>query len=155
MNLSDTAKKRRAPIRPWAKLKGLAARLLVFATVFALCLIVSEIAVRLIGYEPIYSVYSQPSVFWRLDPLLGWSHQPQSGGKYVGPKPWPIEFNSTIEINSDGLRGPEVAPRPPDGLRVLFLGDSMLAAFEVEYEETFTARIEKELFSRTIPTSRP
>ncbi len=141
----DIAKSRRAPVRPWAKLKRLAARLLVFAIVFSVCLVLSEIAVRMIGYEPIYRVYSKPSVFWRHDPLLGWSHEPGSEGIYVGPKPWPIEFSTSVEISSEGLRGPEVAPRPPDGLRVLFLGDSMLAAFEVEYEETFPERIEKEL----------
>ena len=145
MSMSDIAKTRRAPIRPWAKLKRLAARLLVFAVVFAVCLGLSEIAVRLIGYEPIYRVYSKPSIFWRHDPLLGWSHEPGSEGTYVGPKPWPIEFSTSVEINSDGLRGPEVAPRTPDGLRILFLGDSTLAAFEVVYEETFAARIEKEL----------
>ncbi len=143
--MSDIAKTRRAPGRPWAKLKRLAARLLVSAIVFAVCLVLSEIAVRLIGYEPIYRVYSKPSIFWRHDPLLGWSHEPGSEETYVGPKPWPIEFSTSVEINSDGLRGPEVAPRPPEGLRILFLGDSMLAAFEVEYEETFTAKIEKEL----------
>ncbi len=143
--MSDIAKSRRPPVRPWAKLKRLAARLLVSAIVLILCVVLSEIAVRLIGYEPIYRVYSKPSIFWRHDPLLGWSHEPGAGGTYVGPKPWPIEFSTSVEINSEGLRGPEVGPRPPDGLRILFLGDSMLAAFEVEYEETFPARTEKEL----------
>ncbi len=82
MSMSATAKTRRAPVRPWAKLKRLAARLLVSAIVLVLCVVLSEIAVRLIGYEPIYSVYSKPSIFWRHDPLLGWSHEPGSEGMF-------------------------------------------------------------------------
>ena len=143
--MSGTAQARRPPVRLLAKLKALAVKALLSLIVFALCITVSEIVVRLIGYEPIYSVYSKPSIFWQHDPLLGWSHEPNSRGTYIGPKPWPVEFSTSVEINSAGLRGPEVAPLPPDGLRILFLGDSMVAAFEVESEETYAARIEEEL----------
>ena len=83
-------------------LAGLA--LAVFATLFALGL--AEVVVRALGYEPIYSVYSHPDVFWRSDDLLGWSHEPGSEGIYVGPRPWPVEFEAPVRINSLGLRGP-------------------------------------------------
>jgi len=140
-----------APVRPPARrrLRLLAAQLTLAAVVFAVCILVAEGGVRLLGYQPIWSLYSKPSVFWQDDPLLGWSHKPNSRGTYVGPKPWPVEFSTAVEINSDGLRGPDVAPVPEGGKRVLFIGDSMLAAFEVEYDKTFAALIGAEL-TRTL-----
>lgn len=101
-----------------------------------------EIALRMLGYEAIYDVYSHPEIFWRKDPLLGWAHEPNSQDTYVGPRPWPVEFEARVEINSLGLRGPEIAALPPEGYRVMLLGDSMVAGFEVPWKETFAARIE-------------
>ena len=100
---------------------------------------VGEVALRLLGYQAIYEVYSKPDVLWQHDELLGWSHEPGTQTTYVGPRPWPVEFESPVAINSLGLRGPELAPLPTDGLRVLFLGDSMVAGFEVADDETFVA----------------
>ena len=101
-----------------------------------------EIGLRLAGYQAIYDVYSKPSIFWEYDPVLGWAHTPGSEATYVGPRPWPIEFSTPIRINSQGLRGPEIDPLPPMGVRVLLQGDSRVAAFEVAYEDTFGARLE-------------
>jgi len=112
---------------------------------FAATLGVLEVGFRLAGYEAIYEVYSKPSIFWRHDSLLGWSHQPDSSGTYVGPRPWPIEFRTPVRINSEGLRGPEITALPPDGVRILFLGDSVVAAFEVAYESTFVALVGQRL----------
>ena len=139
------------PVRRSARrrLRLLAAQLALSAAVFAVCMVLAEGAVRLLGYQPIWSFYSKPSVFWQHDPLLGWSHKPNSQGTYVGPKPWPVEFSTPVEINSDGLRGPDVAPLPEHGKRVLFIGDSMLASFEVEYQKTFPMLIGAEL-TRTL-----
>jgi lysophospholipase L1-like esterase len=50
-----------------------------------------------------------------------------------------------VSINSDGLRGPEIGPRAPGEYRVLVLGDSVVAGFEVAYEDTFVALMEKDL----------
>lgn len=113
------------------------ARLLLLAASFAAMALLFEAGLRLAGYEAIYEVYSKPSLLWRADPLLGWHHQPNRSEVYVGPRPWPIEFETPIEINSLGLRGPEVVPLPPGGHRILFLGDSVVAGFEVRQEETF------------------
>ena len=104
-----------------------------------------EVGLRLAGFQAIYDVYSKPSIFWEYDPLLGWAHTPESEGTYVGPRPWPIEFSAPIHINSVGLRGPEIDPLPAMGLRVLLQGDSMVAAFEVPYEQTFGALLEDSL----------
>jgi lysophospholipase L1-like esterase len=111
----------------------------------ALLLGLLEVGFRIAGYEPIYEVYSKPSIFWRYDDLLGWSHVPGAEDVYVGPRPWPVEFRSPVKINSIGLRGPEIADLPPDGYRILLLGDSLVAGFEVAYDKTFGALLEKKL----------
>ena len=106
---------------------------------------VFEVALRAQGYEPIYRVYSHPEIFWRKDALLGWSHEPNSAGTYIGPRPWPVEFEAPVRINSLGLRGPEIGERPAGGVRVMMLGDSVVAGFEVPWEQTFSALIESQL----------
>lgn len=107
-----------------------------------------EIGLRIAGYRAIYEMYSKPSIFWQHDELLGWSHQPGAVGEYVGPRPWPVEFRTEVRINSLGLRGPELAPLQDGARRVLLLGDSMVAGFEVPYESTFGARLGPKLAER-------
>jgi lysophospholipase L1-like esterase len=109
---------------------------------------VAEVALRAAGYTALHQVYSRPELFWRHDPVLGWSLEPGAKGRFTGPRPYPIEFDTTIEINSLGLRGPEIGPRAPGELRILFLGDSFVAGFEVEQAETFTALFETRLARR-------
>jgi hypothetical protein len=108
-----------------------------------------ELGLRILGYEAIYEIYSKSSTLWRADPELGWHHEPNSNDVFVGPRPWPVEFETSVRINSLGLRGPEVSPRSEDDIRLLFLGDSMVVAMEVEYGKTFPARIAEELSVRT------
>ena len=107
-----------------------------------------EVGLRVAGYRALYEMYSKPSLFWQYDAVLGWSHEPNARGRFVGPRPWPVEFDIPVEINSLGLRGPELAARAPGELRVLFLGDSMVAGFEVEQPATFVARLAEELGRR-------
>ncbi len=120
---------RQPTLRP-SGLKKLAFLLLATTIAGALPLVVAEISLRLGGYEPIYQVYSKPSIFWRHDDLLGWSHTPSTTGIYVGPRPWPVEFETPVRINALGLRGPELPPRDPQTPRLLILGDSMAAALK-------------------------
>ncbi|HEX2054573.1 MAG TPA: GDSL-type esterase/lipase family protein [Actinomycetota bacterium] len=96
-----------------------------------------EVGFRLAGYRPIYDVYSKPEAFWKADSTLGWTLEPNSTGTYVGPRPFPILFRTPIRINSLGLRGPEPTPVPEGGHRVVFLGDSQTAGFEVPEDRTF------------------
>jgi len=116
------------------------ARVLLLVISLGLVGAVAEIALRALGYSAIYDVYSRPSILWRHDSLLGWHHQRNTTQRYIGPRPWPIEFDTEVSINSLGLRGPELKPVPKGGKRLLFLGDSIVAGFEVEQDQTFVAR---------------
>ncbi|MBW3557770.1 MAG: SGNH/GDSL hydrolase family protein, partial [Actinobacteria bacterium] len=109
------------------------------------CLVLLEIGFRVAGYEPIYRAYSKPELFWRHDPLLGWSQQPGARDTFVGPRPFPVQFRTPVRINSIGLRGGEVSPVPAGGKRVLVLGDSFVAGFEVAEDKTYAALLEGQL----------
>jgi lysophospholipase L1-like esterase len=106
---------------------------------------VLEIGFRIAGFEPVYSVYSHPEVFWQKDRLLGWSLEPGARGTYVGPRPFPIQFRTDIRINSLGLRGAEIRDIPRSGVRILVLGDSMTAGFEVAEGDTYAALTQRRL----------
>jgi len=127
---------------------GWIARLGLLAASLALTGVLVEVVFRLAGFSALYSVYSKPSLFWQHDEQLGWSHQPGADGSYVGPRPFPIEFEAPVRINALGLRGPEIGPKAPGELRLLFLGDSVVAGFEVAYEDTFVARVGETLTHR-------
>jgi hypothetical protein len=86
-----------------------------------------EAGFRMLGYRPIYDVYSKPEAFWKKDSLLGWALEPGATGTYVGPRPFRILFRTPIRINSLGLLGPEIGDGPPGGRRVL--GSSGIGAF--------------------------
>jgi len=114
----------------------------------ACALFAAELGLRLAGYEPLAALYSQPELFWRHDDRLGWSLEPGARGRFRGPRPFPVEFETSVETNSLGLRGPELGPRAPGELRVLVLGDSVVAGFEVAEVDTFVALIERQLAGR-------
>ncbi|MDQ3761970.1 MAG: SGNH/GDSL hydrolase family protein [Actinomycetota bacterium] len=120
-------------------------KLALLAVTTMVCLVLVEVGFRLAGYQPIHAVYSKPELFWTHDELLGWVQQPGVRGEYVGPRPYPVEFRNTVRINSLGLRGPELSDVPAGGRRVLLLGDSQAAGFEVAEEHTYAALVEKQL----------
>jgi lysophospholipase L1-like esterase len=109
------------------------------------CLLLIEGGFRLAGYEPIYSVYSKPEFFWQRDKVLGWVQQPGARGTYVGPRPFPVEFREPVRFNSLGLRGGEITALPPGGRRILLLGDSQAAGFEVAEDQTYAVLVGQQL----------
>ncbi|MBW3613807.1 MAG: hypothetical protein KY439_00640 [Actinobacteria bacterium] len=127
------------------RFRGLVTRLAAVTLATLVCLVLLEIGFRVAGYEPIHRAYSKPELFWRHDPLLGWSQQPGARDTFVGPRPFPVQFRTPVRINSIGLRGGELAPVPPGGKRVLVLGDSFVAGFEVPEDKTYSALLEQQL----------
>lgn len=121
------------------RLRSAALKLSLLAVSGVLCLGVVEVVFRLLGYQPLYSTYSKPELFWQRDPQLGWSLAPNRVGRFVGPRPFPIQFRTTVRTNSLGLRGADPGPVAPGARRVLVLGDSITAGFEVEEDQTYAA----------------
>jgi hypothetical protein len=79
--------------------------------------------------------------FFRPDPLVGISHIEGRTGRWVSP-----EFDVQVRINTHGFRDRERTREKPAGAwRVVVLGDSITEAFQVPYDETFTARLERAL----------
>ena len=115
--------------RGWPRLAGNV--FLAGAAVLA-TLLVCELALRFLGIS--YPVYH-----WT-DPVRGVAHIPGAkSGRQSEGRPW-------VEINADGLRGPEVALAPPAGtFRIALLGDSFIEAFEVPFQETVGEVLERRL----------
>jgi lysophospholipase L1-like esterase len=109
--------------KPLRGLSRLVRNLLLVGAAVLASLLLCELLLRLLGV-------SYPVFVW-MDPVRGVVHIPgaKSARLYQG--------HSWIEINSDGMRGPDVALKPPPGtFRIALLGDSFIEAFEVPFEKT-------------------
>jgi GDSL-like lipase/acylhydrolase family protein len=112
--------------------------LIIISTLFAL--VVSEIALRLIGLKPLY-VSPERDRFWKYDPLLGWAHKPGQEGIFETP-----QFRTLVRINDNGLRDrPHSYARQNNIERILVLGDSFAWGYGVEESERFSQLLEKSL----------
>jgi hypothetical protein len=78
--------------------------------------------------------------FYACDPAVGWTFEPgQSGIKFDRR----LEYAVRAHINSAGFHDVEHAlEKPPGTLRVVLLGDSMLAGMQVPLEQSFARRLE-------------
>lgn len=95
-------------------------------------LLVCELLLRAFGVR--YTVY-----VWT-DPVTGVSHIP--GVK----SPARSDGGSRIEINNDGMRGPDASlAKAPGTYRIALLGDSFIEAFEVPYDSTVGEVVERRL----------
>src|SRR5262245_37981594 len=112
--------------------------LLIVSTLFALFL--SEIALRLMGFKPMY-VSPERDQFWKYDSLLGWANQPGQEGIFETP-----QFRTVVRINEKGLRDrPHSYERQNNLERILVLGDSFAWGYGVEESERFSQLLEKSL----------
>jgi hypothetical protein len=114
------------------RLSAVAANLGLAVAALLAALLLCELLLRALGIG--YPVY-----VW-MDPVRGVGHIPgaKSATRYKG--------HSWVEINSDGMRGPEVAvAHPPGTFRIALLGDSYIEAFEVPYEKTAGEVLERRL----------
>ncbi len=102
--------------------------LVVFSVVVGL--IAAEITIR--RCAPAFNL----SPLWSYHPILGWTQLP--GATFAHPV--------RIAFNSMGFRDREhVLEKPSGTVRILLLGDSMLEAVQVPFEETFYYRLEQQL----------
>jgi hypothetical protein len=103
-------------------------------------LLIIEIGVRAI---PLY-----PDSFEELDPDYGWRLPANKTGTYLNILCLG-EYTTHLTINGQGLHDVEHAYDPTPGVyRVLVIGDSMVAGFEVPLEQTFYRRLETLLNAR-------
>lgn len=60
-----------------------------------------------------------------------------------------VVYDTTVEWNSKGMRGPDVSyEKPDDTYRILIIGDSFVEAIQQPYEQTFPALLQAELNER-------
>jgi len=112
--------------------------LFLFSTLFALFL--TEIALRLMGLNPLY-VSPERDQFWKYDSLLGWAHQPGQEGIFETP-----QFQTAVRINENGLRDRQHSYQRQNNVkRVLVLGDSFAWGYGVEEPERFSQLLEEDL----------
>lgn len=106
------------------------------ATVF-ITLFIIELVVRAV---PLY-----PDSFEVYNPDRGWVLEPNKSGTYLSVACLG-EFRTPVTINSQGLRDVEHEYEPaPDTYRILIVGDSTVASFEVPLEQTFYRLLERQL----------
>ncbi|MCC6175067.1 MAG: hypothetical protein IT305_07170 [Chloroflexi bacterium] len=117
---------------------GLGARLALVLLGLLAPLVLTEAALRVAGaFMP--GDYQTVS-FMEAHPEFGRRNRPGAGWKRTS------EYKSWIEINSKGLRGPEIDyPKPPGEYRILVVGDSFTFGEQVNQDETFTSLLESRL----------
>ena len=80
---------------------------------------------------------------WDRDPDLGWIIKPNETFHHINPAG---EFNVEVRTDEQRFRIPLTgAKAEPVDRTILFIGDSVTAAYEVEYEQSFVAKVEQEL----------
>lgn len=100
----------------------------------AIGVLLLEGVLRLAGFTPNYIA---------ADPTIGYRFFPHARYR------WIAEGRSSGRINGDGWRDVEHAmPKPAGTTRILMLGDSFTAAFQVPLDSTFHRRLERGLNAR-------
>ena len=85
--------------------------------------------------------------FTTSDPILHHRFIPGASGRYKT-----TEFDVAYTINSLGLRDREISlAKPPTTRRILMLGDSFTEGDGVEYQETFSACLQRMLDTAALP----
>jgi lysophospholipase L1-like esterase len=110
--------------------------LLGFSLVFSL--LVAELAVRLVRPQAVMTV--SPGLY-QPDPPRRYRIAPSFQGRITNQ----AEFDTEVATNREGLRGPEVGPKPAGGLRILAIGDSFTFGVGARQDETWPARLEKSM----------
>jgi len=89
------------------------------------------------------------------DPMLGWRIIPKSEHIVSGRHWYAREFSSKVQTNSLGFRDHERQARKDNNtIRIALLGDSMVAAREVDFEKTAGQVLEKRLNQELFPKTK-
>jgi len=110
--------------------------------------VAGELVCRLIfSYVVDYDVemwrYARELKISGLTPGLRFEHRPGSSAELMGVE---------VQINSDGLRNPEVSKKKPSGVtRVAVLGDSVTFGWGVPQDKTYPVRLQEILRARKNP----
>ena len=135
-------------------MKRVLAKLALSSAVFAACAVLLELGLRAAGFAhppPPPLVIWNEHEDWMLnarrgmfvrDPDCLWVPRPDNP---IRRPPIGVE-GSDERVNEHGFRGPAIPlERTPGTLRVATLGDSSTFGFGVAWEDTYTARLEREL----------
>ena len=142
INAGDTGSHLSEPNNSWWKqgwsFRRLGIPFLLVTSSLLLSLVMVEGAVRL--FLPHWAPRTgQIANFWKFDSRYGWAHIPGTSGPFDS-----YGFQTTVRINANGFRGPEVLyARTDERRRVLILGDSFVWGFGVNEQEMFTTRLEE------------
>lgn len=124
-----------------SEMSGRAHRLLLFLAVFVAWFAVFEVSLRTWGSSEAAPPFQKLFV---PDPIIGYRLQPGARTQFST-----AEFETDIAINGTGVRDDEeLGPKMPGTKRILVLGDSLVLAVQVPFEQTFTERMERQLNAR-------
>ncbi len=111
-----------------------------------LCLISLGVVVEIGGQVYGYLNPSYINLVLVPDSLLGWKFLPSSEHTHTGQHWYAREFSPQVKINSQGFRDFErKIQREKNTVRIALLGDSMIAAREVDFDKTAGQLLEKKL----------
>lgn len=113
-------------------------RLLFLGFSFLVSLLIAELAVRLVRPQAVMTV--TPGLY-QPDTPRRYRIAPGFRGRITNQ----AEFDTEVVTNREGLRGPEVGPKPAGGLRVLAIGDSFTFGVGAKQDETWPARLERQM----------
>jgi hypothetical protein len=106
---------------------------------FGFGLVLSEASVRLL--------FPVSDFLWQWDPVIGMKLIPGKRGRSVKQGVYDV----SVEVNSAGFRDREHAvEKPPGTYRIVLLGDSLVEAIQVPFEESVPALLESELQRRGV-----
>lgn len=125
-------------------MRNLASNLLLLTAAVTLSVLLAEAATRIAYPEPAAQSFikvGKPPPFIRYVDAMPWAG---SVTRYRAEG----EYETTLTINSNGLRGPDVPHEKPSGeRRILYVGDSFVLAAQVDFEHTVYQQLERLLQS--------
>lgn len=104
------------------------------ASIGACCLLLSEVAVRLLLADRLEVPLDERSLAYRHDARLGWFPREGSRSEFTGSR------TISVRHNSYGFRDDEFLPKTRP--RIVFLGDSFVWGFDAEESERFTEKLQ-------------